>query len=106
MTRQNVSRMEALEGGVQSCARIRQCHAEDCQIHALVRRQLRRCASGVDVDALAVHLDQKRKWFPADPVGGALRRLALQPQRFGGLASCEEGRSNGTLPNKPIVCRG
>ena len=77
MTRQNVSRMEALEGGVQSRPRIRQCHAEDCKVHALVRRQLRRCSSGVDVDALAVHLDQKRKRFSADPVGGALRRPAF-----------------------------
>ena len=73
MTWQNVSRMEALESGVQSRTRIRQCHAEDCQVHALVRRQLHRCSAGVDVDALAVHLDQKRKRFPADPVGRALR---------------------------------
>ena len=90
--------MQALEGGVQSCARIRQRHAEDRKIHALVRRQLRRCSSGVDVNALAVHLDQKRKRFPADPVGRALRRSRLH-RRFGGHACCEGGRSNGTLPN-------
>src|SRR6476646_3777396 len=73
MTWKNVSRMEALESGVQSRTRIRQCHAEDCQVHALVRRQLHRCSAGVYVDALAVHLDQKRKRFSADPVGRALR---------------------------------
>jgi len=69
--------MEALEGGVQSCARIGQCHAEDCKVNVLVRRQLHRCASGVDVNALAVHLNQKRKWLAADPVGRVLRRTRL-----------------------------
>ena len=101
MTRQNVSRMEALEGGVQSRPRIRQCHAEDCQVHALVRRQLRRCSSGVDVDALAVHLNQKRKRFSADPVGGALRRPAFA--NLGG--SLVEGADQMALCRKPIVCR-
>ena len=67
----------APEGGVQSCARIRQRHAEDRKIHVLVRRQLRWCASGVDVNALAVHLDQECKWFPADPVGRPLRPSRL-----------------------------
>ena len=76
---------------------------------SLVRRQLHRCSSGVDVNALAVHLDQERKRFPADPVGGALRRLRLRRSSlrscFGGEAAsadrpaCEGGRSNGTLPN-------
>src|SRR6476660_9053842 len=87
MTRQNVSRMEALESGVQSCARIWQRHAKDRKIHVLVRRQLRRCASGVDVNALAVHLDQKRKRFPADPVGGVLRRSRLRRSSGGKVRS-------------------
>ena len=83
----------------QSCARIGQCHAEDCKVHALVRRQLRRCSSRVDVNALAVHLDQKRKRFPANPVGRALRRRRLRRGFSGDRPACEGGRSNGTLPN-------
>ena len=81
MTGQNISRLQAFERRVQSRPRIRQCHAENREVHpaaaGLVRRQLRRCSSGVDVNALAVHLDQKRKRFPANPVGGALRRARL-----------------------------
>jgi hypothetical protein len=39
----------------------------------LVRRQLRWCSAGVDVNAPAVHFDQECKRFAANPIGSALR---------------------------------
>ena len=36
------------------------------------------CSSRVDINSLAVHLDQKRKRFPADPIGCTLRRPRLR----------------------------
>ena len=73
------------EGARGRCAIVRANQAmpsEDCKVHALVRRQLHRCSAGVDVNALTVHLDQKRKRFSADPVGGALRRLVFADPAF------------------------
>jgi len=78
MTRQNVSRLQAFERGVQSCARIRQCHAQDRKIYMFLRRWLRWCSSGVHINALAIHFDQKCKRFAANPVRGALWRPRLR----------------------------
>ena len=77
MTGQNISRLQAFERRVQPCARIRQRHAEDREVHMLVRRRLRWCSSGVDVNALAVHFDQKGQRLAANPIGSALRLTRL-----------------------------
>ena len=78
MTGQNISRPQAFERRVQSCARIRQRHSHDGEVHTIVRGQLRRCPSGVHINALAVHFDQKRKRFAANPVGSTLWRPRLR----------------------------
>ena len=78
MTGQNISRLQAFERRVQSCARIRQRHSHDGEVHTIVRGQLRRCPSGVHINALAVHFDQKRKRFAAKPVGSTLWRPRLR----------------------------
>ena len=77
MTGQNISRPQAFERRVQSCARIRQRDAHDGEVHTVVRRQLRRCSSGVHINALAVHFDQKGQRLAANPIGSALRLTRL-----------------------------
>ena len=78
MTRQNVSRLQALQRGAQSFARIRQCYTQNREIYPVARRQLGRCSSGVHINALAVHFDQKRERFAANPVGSMLWRPRLR----------------------------
>src|SRR4029453_14731158 len=66
------------ERGVKSCARIRQRHAQDRKVYTFVRRWLRRCSSGVHINAQAIHFDQKCKRLAANPVRSALWRRRLR----------------------------
>jgi hypothetical protein len=96
VTRQNVTRLQTFQRGSQSRSRIGQCHAQDREIYMFVRRQLRRCSTGINVNALPVYFDQKRQRFSANPIGRALRwastALFMSIKRH--------------LAKKPIVGRG
>src|SRR5437016_6386158 len=74
VTRQNITRLQTLERARQARARIRQRHTENCEIDRVVRRQLRRCSTRIDINTLAANFDEKCQRFATDPVRRTLRR--------------------------------
>src|SRR5947207_13340587 len=59
VTRQNITRLQTLERARQTRARIWQRHTENCEIDRVVRRQLPRCSTIIEINKPANNLDEK-----------------------------------------------